>query len=249
MFRIIITSILVAAASAVVAQTKFIYEGKIEFERKINVHRQWEPDDNDAEFFKEFMSKQPKTNTAYFDLLFREGQTIYKPGKDGDGKGEMIGWLLGPAKENSVLTQLAQQRITSRKKVFEDNFLIEDSIRQYEWHITNELRTIAGFECRKAVTRICDSVYVVAFYTEEIPVSGGPESFSGLPGMILGLAVPRLFTTWFATKVELVEPKATDFVLNGKGKKITPKELEATLQKSMADWKKNGPRNIWWTML
>jgi len=32
------------------------------------------------------------------------------------------------------------------------------------------------------------SIDVVAFYTDDIPVSGGPESFDGLTGMILQVA-------------------------------------------------------------
>ena len=43
----------------------------------------------------------------------------------------------------------------------------------------------------------------MAFYTDEILVKGGPESFNGLPGMIMGIAVPRLSMTLFATKIEL----------------------------------------------
>ena len=31
-------------------------------------------------------------------------------------------------------------------------------------------------------------INVVAFYKDDIPVSGGPESFNGLPGMILQVA-------------------------------------------------------------
>jgi GLPGLI family protein len=46
-----------------------------------------------------------------------------------------------------------------------------------------------------------DSVYVFAFYTDEIMISGGPCSISGLPGMILGLTIPRLYTSFIATKV------------------------------------------------
>jgi GLPGLI family protein len=30
-----------------------------------------------------------------------------------------------------------------------------------------------------------DSVFIVAFYTDQIVTSGGPESFNELPGMIL----------------------------------------------------------------
>jgi GLPGLI family protein len=61
--------------------------------------------------------------------------------------------------------------------------------------------SIAGFNCRKAVGKIFDSVYVFVFYTEEIPISGGPCSIAGLPGMVLGMTIPRLYTSWIATKV------------------------------------------------
>ena len=57
-----------------------------------------------------------------------------------------------------------------------------------------------------------DSVYVIAFYTDQITTTGGPESFNGLPGMILGVAIPRINTTWFATKLELVEVKPQDLI-------------------------------------
>ncbi len=110
-------------------------------------------------------------------------------------------------------------------------------------------RTIAGFECSKAVTIICDSVYVVAFYTDEMPVSGGPESFGGLPGMILGIAIPRLHTTWFATKVELIAPAAKDFIIPTKGQRINNKKLADNLNSSLKSWGKRGDRNIWWTIL
>ena len=50
---------------------------------------------------------------------------------------------------------------------------------------------------------VMDSIVVIAFYTDEILTSGGPESFNGLPGMIMGLAIPRLHTTWYATKLAL----------------------------------------------
>ena len=105
------------------------------------------------------------------------------------------------------------------------------------------------FRSKKAVARICDSVYVVAFYTDEILVNGGPESFSGLPGMILGIAIPRLYTTWFATKVQLEEPVESEFVITGKGKKINQKEMETTLQKAIKDWGKEGQKNVWWVTL
>ncbi len=57
---------------------------------------------------------------------------------------------------------------------------MQDSTRKITWKITDEMREIAGFSCRRANAIMLDSIYVVAFYTDQIPVSGGPESFSGL---------------------------------------------------------------------
>ena len=86
---------------------------------------------------------------------------------------------------------------------------------------------------------------MVAFYTDQIPVSAGPESFGGLPGMILGLAVPRLNTTWFATKLELVTPTANELNVKQKGKQIGRTQLTTELSKALKDWGKEGARKMW----
>src|SRR4030095_4910705 len=247
MKKIIITAISIFLLMQVNAQAIFLGEGKIEYERKINVHRQWEPGEDD-EFFKEYMSKLPKFHNSYFNLSFGDNKTVYRPGREGDNA-KQFSWIIGPAKENVIIKDFNSQTITSSKKVFEESFLVLDSFPAIEWKITNETREIANFECRKAVGIICDSVYVVAFYTEEITISSGPEGFGGLPGMILGIAIPRLYTTWFATKVELVAPTAKDFVAPTKGKKSNNKEILKTLQAAIKDWGKEGQRNMWWVML
>jgi GLPGLI family protein len=228
------------------SQAQFLAKGKIEYERKINVHRQFDDMDFDDEWFKEYVSKMPKFHTTYFDLYFDDEQTIYKPGKEMQNPET---WGIGPAKENVIATDLNKKIVTSQKAVFENTYIIQDSVRKIEWKITDETRTIVGFECRKAVGKICDSVYVVAFFTDEITTSGGPESFCGLPGMILEIVIPRLYATWIATKVELAEPSANQFTPPAKGKKINERDLEKKLQSSLSDWGKEGNRNIWWVML
>jgi len=229
------------------AQQKFIYEGTIEYERRINVHRQVPEDEERSEWFKNFVKTMPPFNSSTFTLQFRENQSIYKI--SGEYTTIQMDWIMGPAKENTVLTNFETHTRTSSKKVFETSFVIADSLNNIEWKITEEKRTIAGMECRKAVGKICDSVYVTAFYTDEIPVSGGPESFEGLPGMILGLAIPRLSTTWFATKVQLTKTVDKDFAISNRGSKTDKAKLTATLQSSLKNWGKYGQKNIWWVML
>ena len=230
------------------AQQKFIYEGRIEFERRINVHRQVDDEDQASDWFKDMVKTQPAFHSSTFALQFNNEKTIYK--LVGESPKLPMWWLLGPAKENNVYTDLAHNTRQSLKTVYDENLLISDSLSNIDWRMSDEMRTIAGMECRKAVGKICDSVYVVAFYTDEIPVTGGPESFHGLPGMILGLAVPRLHTTWFATKIQLSPPVAKDFEIPTRGtSKSDDAKLKSRLKSSMKDWGKFGQRNTWWVLL
>ncbi len=94
-------------------------------------------------------------------------------------------WGTKPSETDNVINDITGNTVTAQREIFENTYVIKDSLRNLEWKITSETREIAGFECKKAVTKICDSVVVVAFYTDQISVSAGPESFGGLPGMIL----------------------------------------------------------------
>jgi GLPGLI family protein len=221
-------------------------QGKIEYERKTNIHRQMDDMENN-EWFERMKAQIPKFKTTYFDLYFNENKMMYKPGREVEDPLKMFG--AGPATTNVVLTDFGQKTVNANKQVYEQKFNVQDTLRQLQWHITDEIRTIANYKCRKAVAKVCDTVYVVAFYTEDIMVSGGPEMFGGLPGMILELAVPRLYATWVATKVEIAAPKDTDFTFAEKGKKVNQKELGESLQSSLKSWGKFAQRNVWWSVL
>ena len=240
--------IAIIACQVTTAHAQYVTQGKIEYERKINVYAQMEEmSDMGSDFMERIKSQIPKFSSTYFDYIFDTGRSIYKPGREVENVFKMFGG--GPATENVVYTDFSSKRVTANKAVYEQNFLVQDTMRDIEWTIKDEIRTIANYKCHKAVSRICDSVYVVAFYTEDIAVSGGPEMFGGLPGMVLELAIPRLHTTWTATKVELIPPKETDFVAPAKGKKVDEKSLYETVKASFKDWGKMAPRNIWWTVL
>ncbi len=231
------------------ANAQFTQFGKIEYERKVNIKRQLNDlDDEQKQWIEKFKAQIPDFNTSYFDLYFNTSKSLYKPGKEVEG-GTKLWFAQSPANDNVVLTDFGTEKVKANKTVFEQKFLVEDSMRKIEWKISDEIRTIANYKCRKAVGKIFDSVYVVAFYTEDIMVSGGPEMFGGLPGMILQLAIPRMHTTWVAQKIDMVKPKDTDFTTSDKGKKTTQKELYETLKTSFKDWGKYADKNLWWTLI
>ncbi|MFD1769453.1 GLPGLI family protein [Sphingobacterium suaedae] len=84
----------------------------------------------------------------------------------------------------------------------DEKYLLQDSLQQITWRFTDEYRNIAGYECRRVNGATEDSLYLVAFYTDQIPISGGPALVQGLPGMILGLAIPEMHINYWAREVD-----------------------------------------------
>lgn len=246
MKRIIFLLPLLSLFVLVNSQQVFIKQGKIEYERKTNSHRLYFTGE-EGSWVDQFKKLVPQFKVNYFDLFFTEDKSVYKPGREVDE--QKSGFFESPAGENIVYKDLKQQTGISQKQVFESQFLVTDSIRNQQWKILPETREIAGFTCHKAVSKICDSVVVVAFYTDEIIPSTGPESFAGLPGMILELAIPRLYTTWTATKVENLTP--TDekkMIPPTKGKKASEKELMEKIKDGIKDWgDKYYHRAVWFS--
>lgn len=236
------------------AQDVFISKGKIEFEKRVNLYKNIDDQrDNNEEggfdWIGEMKKQMPEFNVTYFNLYFDRDKTMYKPGREVVTAQKIPDWFKGPASDNVVFCDLQTDKSTTQKTVYESTFLIQDSLRKAKWKITNDTREIAGFKCRKATTVIMDSVFIVAFYTDQITTSGGPESFNELPGMILGLVVPRLHATWYATKVELTEPSVADLTAPAKGRKANNEELVEKLKSTMKDWGKFGQHAQWEILL
>ena len=229
------------------SQTTFIKKGNIEFERKTNTYRLYFSGE-EGSFWEEFKKSIPQFKIDYFNLIFNEERSVYKIGKqNNESKND---FFESPASENTVYKNFNQQISISQKQVFESQFLLSDSLKNLEWKLLPETRTIAGFVCRKALTKICDSVVVVAFYTNEIIPSGGPESFGGLPGMIMELAIPRLYTTWTATKIEqITETDEKMIIPPSKGKKANQKEMAAKVNEGIKDWGQFRDRSLWFVTL
>ena len=245
--KYIITLFTLCLTTTIMAQTNFITKGKISFERRVSQFKMNESENEEDNIWMAEMKKvMTKTPADFFTLNFTEKQSYYKLEKENPDNKYMFG-VLKPNENNYVLQDLVDGKTFMSRAVFENEYQLADSIKQYEWKLTGEVREIIGFECKKAITKICDSVVVVAFYTDQIPVKVGPENFNGLPGMILGLAVPRLAATWFATKIELNNDPIPTFP--NKGKKVKWLDINNELSKGLKQWGKEGHSIAWLTNL
>jgi len=237
-----ITLLLLSGEILFAQNAHFTNSGVIEFEKTINMYALFKKDinkDNESYMqpaFEQYKKNQPQFKKLKSTLTFADNKTLFSPVEDETGTGGFWGDDAMVKQNNTTFNDLLSGSFISQKSVFESTFLVKDSLRKIRWKITDETRVIAGFTCRRANALVLDSVYVVAFYTDEIPISGGPESFTGLPGMILGVALPHENITWFATKVteSAVEPKA--LTPPKKGKPVNRKQLMETLHVAMKDW-------------
>ncbi len=226
---------------------QLILQGKIHYERKENLHKLFTEEN---EWTIEFKKQLPKYRIDIFELSFNTKRSLYKMEQEFEGNSNILDWF-NVAKSNIVSQNIENQKVQAQKVVYENTYQINDSLPKITWKLHNEYRTIAGFSCRKASTIILDSVYIIAFFTDEIPVSGGPESMNGLPGMILGLVVPRLNTTWFATRVDHVSVSDESLVFYPKAKKKinTIKTFLDELKLATKNWGKESGDIIWRSVL
>jgi len=232
----------------------FISKAKIEYEVKSDIKKTM-GNNNWEEMLKD---KLPRFKTGYFTLTFGNGKSLYQ--FDHWGVPKVPDFITRGEDDNKYFYNYNSDVYNTQKSVYGSALHIADSIPKLKWKLVNENRVIAGFNCRKAYTILFDSVYVFAFYTEEITLPGGPASFHGLPGTILGVTIPRLYTSWIATKVEVNGVDVNTIKPVEAKKNITLNELEAVMKDQTKDWYSDDPtinkeiqeqkaRFIWQTLL
>jgi GLPGLI family protein len=262
MKKLIFSFLLVISVSiAAIAQMK---EGKISYERKINMHR----------FITdpEMKARIPEFRTDKFELLFTEQASLFRTVVDdeapdpfanngGDRGGGPRFMMRMP--ETSTYTDIATQMQYESRAMFEKNFLVIDSLKQQKWKISGETKTIAKYICKKATTMIAapqqmrmrigngpraaedtvapkpKEIELVVWYTEDIPVSVGPETYAGLPGAIMEVDTDNGSNVIVATEVVTKFPKK-ELVQPTKGDKMNRAQFQDAMKKIMEDMQRGG---------
>lgn len=251
-FKAFLLVIIASAAFSLKAQNAiFLKQGNITYEKKVNIlalMKQSAKDNEDNIWVKKAVeayvnSGRPASVSSTFNLAFNGDKSLYTP-LDEQPPEYSMAFAQNAASNNIVYTDLDSASSVSEKSIFDENFTVKDSVRQIKWKITDETRMIAGFQCRRANALVMDSIYVVAFYTNDIITASGPECFTGLPGMILGVALPHKHVSWFANKVSVspaVDPAAIiPAAPRRKSTTINRKDLYERLNKRLKEWGENG---------
>ncbi|QIL39309.1 GLPGLI family protein [Pedobacter sp. HDW13] len=240
---ILLFAVIFISKSTFAQNIHFVKSGVIEFEKRSNMYaliKKKINKDNESYMspaFDQYKKNNPQFKVAKSTLSFNKDKSLYKwPTVEETVNPNWAARDPLVDLKNTVATDFNANTSISQKAVYEDTYIVKDSLRKINWKITDETREIAGYECRRANAIIMDSIYVVAYYSNQIAVSGGPESFTGLPGMILGLALPHQNISWFATKVTEVTVPEKDLTPPTKGKPIDNKGLTDKITSALKNY-------------
>jgi len=257
MKRLLIASAMLIAipSLAQVKEGKILYERTIQMQIRIN-------DDNPA-----MQNMIPKERKDKFELFFTEGKSLWQPVEDdgqsdetafGDGGGMRM-FIRMPGSNDIIFHNVTDSKKVEQRELAEKNYIITDSIRKLNWKVAGETKTILGHNCMKATSqrmqesfrmtmdngeakreKVMDTLNIVAWFTNEIPGSFGPELYQGqLPGTILEIDVNNGRTSFKAIEIS---PKVDVAKIKepSKGKKATPEEFAKEREKMMQEMMQNG---------
>ncbi len=223
---------------------KTITSGTIEFEKRINMHAAAKNELTDAntgyaESEKRSLEAYKKANPQFgvlrSTLIFNNNKSLFTPIKPEVPLNNFYGNPIG-TQFNTIYTDMSTKSLTAEKIIYSEQFLLKDSLRKITWRLTDETQDVLGYTCRRANGIMLDSIYIVAYYTDKIWMSSGPESFSGLPGMILKVALPHLNVVWTATKITIDPVSETKIVAPKKGDVVNSKQLADKLKVASKNW-------------
>ena len=208
-------------------------------------------------------SQLPKSRTDKFELVFGNGQSIWKAAEQDNETDDIRGdgmqvRIMVAGNDDVLYNHFGNARRIEKREMFDRTFLIDDSIRAMKWKMTGETKTILGLPCMKATAtnistrsqmtiedgkmerkEVQDTALYVAWFTSNVPVPAGPAEYQGqLPGLILELDVSNGRQVFKATGIS--EKADLSLIKEPTGKKkYTQAEFRKERDKMLDEMQKN----------
>lgn len=207
--------------------------GKVTYEQVIKLEIKLE---GDAAQFANMLPKERKSQKL---LYFSPDATLYE--NDNSAKQEDVNMQSGSGNvmirmaepENKVFTDLQKKKQIEQREFMTRTFLIEGEVQQ-QWKLTGNQKMILNFPCQEAFLET-EKDTVSAWFTPVIPVSGGPENYGGLPGLILATSTPNGKRTITATSVDFSPVEKNILKEPNKGKQVTHDEFDKIVDEKMKE--------------
>ena len=172
--------------------------------------------DADAEFIMNLLGNLK----SYYTLTYAGGKSLFEQNS------AMSESTFSTGGGDKVYVDFEEQQVVHVSSFLGRTFLIEESMEQRSWTITDEHKEIAGLNCTKAVLN--DSVQTVVWFAANTPIPAGPNTYYGLPGLVAEASIGPL--TYTLTEVKVLT-KTPTIKKPTKGKKVTREEMQNIILK------------------
>jgi GLPGLI family protein len=194
--------------------------------------------------FAHLADQLPKERKSENELLFNEEASIYRniaKKQEDDAVKEAAGATFvfksqGP--EEFVYSDLKSKINTAQREFMSRQFLIESNTDTVQWKLTGNQKIILNLNCIEAEL-VGGSKKVTTWFAPTIPVSTGPDGYSGLPGLILALDIDNGKTTITAQSVDFRNVDSSEITIPKNGKKVTLIEYNEIVEEKMKEMKEN----------
>ena len=152
--------------------------------------------------YNHIISFQSNGTEALYRLESVKNESIYyRINKEFIEKGGNDFLMLNENVVPFVYKNFKRKEIIYNRPIFNKIEFIIDKPPMQIWKLEDETKKIKSFTCKKATTLFRGRKYT-AWYTEELPIIGGPWKFDGLPGLILSVASDDGVLSIEAVKIE-----------------------------------------------
>lgn len=218
----------------------------------------------DAETKAAIMDAVKKASEKKFTLTFNKQESLYEEVEElqKPQAGGGMTFQISFSGQGKKYTNLKDKSQIAEDEIFGKEFLIVEKLEPINWQLLDETKKIGDYTCHKAQTVIAvteaerkdyedylkkekkSNLFpmsepkdrtVVAWYTPEIPVSFGPDTYWGLPGLILELNEENRIV--LCSKVTLNNKENAKIKVPNTGQKVSRKEFDAIQKKKMDSMK------------
>lgn len=151
--------------------------------------------------------------------------------EDNDGDRVQIKMV---APDNKFYCDLRNNKRLDQRDFMQRKFLIENDLKSSDWKLTNKQKMILNYPSQEA-TRQDKDRKITVWFTSAIPVSSGPASYSGLPGLVLEVNINDGDQTITATSVVLENIDPSVLVRPKEGKKVSQDEFDKIVADKMKE--------------
>lgn len=219
--------------NTVIVQAQENTSGTVKYEQVVKLEIKLE---GDAAQFADMLPKERKNNKI---LYFNPVASLYENGEKAEdqnmsmssGGGNVMIRMEEP--ENKIYTDLKNKKQLEQREFMTRVFLIEGEVNQ-QWKLTGTQKMILDFPCQEAIMEK-DSSKIVVWFTPVIPVSAGPSSYGGLPGLILSVDTDDGKNVITVTSVDFSPIPDDKIEKPRKGKKVTREEFDQIVEEKMKE--------------